>query len=92
MIYDSDKHGFNNPKGIWAGEGLEIAVVGDSFTQGFCVPQGQDMVAPDQQTRDVALRIFTSPGETNRAKNSTFSCLSTCRPSGIITTKMVRPK
>jgi hypothetical protein len=30
------------------------------------------MVAPDQQTRDVALRIFTSLGETNRAKNSTF--------------------
>jgi hypothetical protein len=45
MIYDSDEHGFNNPKGIWAEEGLEIAVVGDSFTQGFCVPQGQDMVS-----------------------------------------------
>ena len=45
MIYHSDEHGFNNPRGIWTGEGLEIAVVGDSFTQGYCVPQGQDMVS-----------------------------------------------
>jgi hypothetical protein len=44
-IYDSDERGFSNPKGIWMVERLEIAVVGDSFTQGFCVPQGQDMVS-----------------------------------------------
>lgn len=49
-VYDSDERGFSNPKGIWAGERVEIAVVGDSFTQGFCVPQGEDMVS---QIREV---------------------------------------
>jgi hypothetical protein len=44
-VYVSDEHGFNNPKGIWASERLQIAAVGDSFTQGYCVPSGEDMVS-----------------------------------------------
>ncbi|MEZ4295327.1 MAG: hypothetical protein R3B70_10160 [Polyangiaceae bacterium] len=35
--YDSDEHGFNNPKGLWAKDSLEVALIGDSFTQAACV-------------------------------------------------------
>lgn len=37
-IYESDEHGFSNPKGVWASPSLELAALGDSFTQGACVP------------------------------------------------------
>lgn len=36
LIYDSDEFGFNNPPGIWD-EPVQIALVGDSYTQGACV-------------------------------------------------------
>jgi hypothetical protein len=44
VIYQSDEHGFNNPKGIW-GADVKIAVIGDSFAHGSCVPDGKNFVA-----------------------------------------------
>lgn len=43
-IYDSDEFGFRNPKGIW-GKSIDIAVVGDSFSHGNCVNDGNDWVS-----------------------------------------------
>ncbi len=37
QIYRSDEHGFNNPPGLWAHQ-VSIALIGDSFTEGCCVP------------------------------------------------------
>jgi hypothetical protein len=40
VTYDSDEHGFRNKLGTWEGsirDGLDIALLGDSFTQGACV-------------------------------------------------------
>ena len=37
-IYDADERGFSNPKGLW-GAPAEVAVIGDSYTQGACVPR-----------------------------------------------------
>lgn len=37
-VYRSDRHGFNNPPGVWSVDRLDVAAVGDSFTQGSCVP------------------------------------------------------
>jgi hypothetical protein len=37
VIYESDEHGFENPRGIWDSPQVDIAAVGDSFTQGTCV-------------------------------------------------------
>jgi hypothetical protein len=34
IIYDSDEHGFNNPRGIWGSTGIQIAILGDSFSHG----------------------------------------------------------
>ncbi len=44
-VYHSDKYGFRNPKGIWASGQVDIAMLGDSFTHGACVPPGQDVAA-----------------------------------------------
>lgn len=38
-IYESDEFGFTNPTGLY-NPGTEIALIGDSFTQGFCAPNG----------------------------------------------------
>jgi lysophospholipase L1-like esterase len=43
-VYDADEHGFNNPKGLWSA-GTEIALVGDSFAQGACVPPEGNIAA-----------------------------------------------
>jgi lysophospholipase L1-like esterase len=44
VTYESDEHGFNNPKGIWASKAVDIVAVGDSFTQGYCVPTEESFV------------------------------------------------
>jgi lysophospholipase L1-like esterase len=43
--YRSDSRGFNNPDEIWQFNRLEIAAVGDSYTQGYCVPADRNFVA-----------------------------------------------
>lgn len=45
MIYQSDEHGFHNPKRIWSLSSLDIAAVGDSLTHGGCVPSEKNAVA-----------------------------------------------
>jgi hypothetical protein len=49
LVYRSDEHGFHNPPEIWKSEHLDVAVVGDSFAQGYCVPLDQDLVAVIRQ-------------------------------------------
>lgn len=36
IVYESDEHGFVNPKGLW-GAPVEIGMLGDSYTHGACV-------------------------------------------------------
>jgi hypothetical protein len=45
VIYESDEHGFHNPKGIWSSDSVDIVALGDSFTQGGCVPSEKNFVA-----------------------------------------------
>ena len=45
LVYRSDEKGFNNPKGPWNADAVEILAVGDSFTQGHCVDNGSNFVA-----------------------------------------------
>jgi hypothetical protein len=45
VIYESDEHGFHNPKGIWGAGRVDIAAVGDSWVNGFCVPSDKNFVA-----------------------------------------------
>lgn len=43
--YQADERGFTNPPGTWSRGSVEIAAVGDSYTQGWCVPMEQSFVA-----------------------------------------------
>ena len=44
-IYDSDQHGFHNPKMVWESSTVSIGAVGDSFTVGACVDSDKNFVA-----------------------------------------------
>jgi hypothetical protein len=44
-IYESDKHGFNNPVGLFEVDRIDIMLIGDSYTQGDCVKQGEDIAS-----------------------------------------------
>ena len=39
VIYMADEHGFNNPRGLHWHVPLQVALLGDSFTHGACVPR-----------------------------------------------------
>jgi hypothetical protein len=41
--YHADELGFSNPPGLWAKK-VDVAVLGDSFTYGACVPEGRNLV------------------------------------------------
>ena len=45
VTYESDEHGFHNPKGMWKSGRIDIAALGDSFAQGYCVPSDKNFVA-----------------------------------------------
>ena len=36
-IYESDEYGFNNPKGLYKENKVDVMLTGDSFTEGACV-------------------------------------------------------
>lgn len=42
VVYESDEHGFRNPTDLWASKG-GVALIGDSFTQGSCVPEDESL-------------------------------------------------
>lgn len=44
-IYQSDEHGFNNPKGLYSPGEVDIAIIGDSFVQGHCVAPSDNFVS-----------------------------------------------
>jgi hypothetical protein len=45
QVYETDRHGFNNPDALWDGPAPQIAMIGDSFTHGSCVSRDQNMAS-----------------------------------------------
>ena len=45
VVYESDEHGFHNPRGMWSEQSAEIVTLGDSYTHGVCVPTDKGFVA-----------------------------------------------
>ena len=43
--YRADERGFHNSTGFWSTDRIDIAVLGDSFAEGFCVPSEKNFVA-----------------------------------------------
>ena len=42
VLYRSDEFGFNNPVGVW-NRPIDLAIVGDSFAHGVCVPEADQI-------------------------------------------------
>jgi hypothetical protein len=57
ITYTSDEHGFNNPTGIWQSGQIDIAALGDSFTQGYCVPREKSFVGLIRQAYPATLNL-----------------------------------
>jgi hypothetical protein len=43
LTFTTDEHGFANPPGIWPKGRADIAIIGDSFTVGECVPPADNI-------------------------------------------------
>jgi hypothetical protein len=41
FVYPSDRYGFANPPEVWQAAPLNFALLGDSYTLGYCVPLGE---------------------------------------------------
>ncbi len=45
ITYNSDEHGFNNPRGVFQQQHINAVLVGDSFVQGYCVERDATIAA-----------------------------------------------
>ncbi len=45
LTYRSDRHGFLNPDSVWDRNSFDLALVGDSFTHGACVPVNANLAS-----------------------------------------------
>jgi lysophospholipase L1-like esterase len=57
VTYPSDMYGFNNPQNVWKSTAIEIAALGDSFTQGYCVPPDKNFVAAIRESYPATLNL-----------------------------------
>lgn len=59
VVYESDEHGFHNPRGMWAIPSADIVALGDSYTHGVCVPTDKGFVATirSQHPRTINLGV-----------------------------------
>ena len=61
MIYKSDRHGFNNPDSEWDSN-IEYLMIGDSFTLGASVHDGQDIASRIRSMTDKSVITLGSAG------------------------------
>jgi GDSL-like Lipase/Acylhydrolase family len=57
LVYETDRHGFNNPDALWDGPAPKIAMIGDSFTHGSCVSRDQNMASILQRRFGATLNL-----------------------------------
>lgn len=57
LVYETDEHGFNNPRGIWGTGPVDILALGDSFTHGACVPPRDNMLGWLRRTHPRTLNL-----------------------------------
>ena len=60
VTYDSDEHGFRNPRGIWDAERIDLAVIGESFAGGDCVSDGKGFADVMRAEYPLTLNLGTS--------------------------------
>lgn len=60
LVYDSDRHGFNNPDKAWDRAPPTALLLGDSFAHGSCVPQDRSIAADLIRGRIPAISLGVS--------------------------------
>jgi hypothetical protein len=60
ITFRSDVHGFRNPPGMWNHDQADLAVVGESLAQGYCVPDGKSFVDLLRPAYPVTLNLGAS--------------------------------
>ncbi len=59
LIFKSDRYGFHNPPGAWDVRPINLALVGDSFVEGDCVPSDKNIAAYLRARYDGVLNLGT---------------------------------
>ena len=57
VTYRSDRHGLRNPREVWESDRVEVAALGDSFTQGYCVPGDKNFVGLIRKQHPVTINL-----------------------------------
>lgn len=57
VVYESDEHGFHNPRGMWERQSADIVTLGDSYTHGVCVPTDKGFVATIRSHRPHTINL-----------------------------------
>jgi hypothetical protein len=57
ISYQSDSRGFSNPEYLWKTNRVEVAAIGDSYTQGYCVPPDRSFAALVRQKYPSTLNL-----------------------------------
>jgi hypothetical protein len=60
ITFKSDEHGFRNPSAVWNQHHADLAVVGESLAQGYCVPEGKSFADLLRAQYPVTLNLGTS--------------------------------
>ncbi|MBM3568979.1 MAG: hypothetical protein FJX46_09520 [Alphaproteobacteria bacterium] len=57
LVMTTDEQGFHNPPGLWRLQRWSIAILGDSFTEGYCVPSNRNSAALIRQTHPATVNL-----------------------------------
>lgn len=72
LTYRTDEFGFNNPPGLIASGNVDLAIVGESFALGHCLPEGQTLLG-------ILRRAYPRTATFARAGNGTLAELASFR-------------
>jgi hypothetical protein len=84
VTYESDEHGFNNPRGLWTPGAVDIAAVGDSFTHGMCVSPQENFMATIRHTYAKTLNLGMSGSGPLLMLGEVREYLTTIRPRVVL--------
>lgn len=57
VVYESDEHGFHNPRGMWTAQSADIIALGDSYTHGVCVATDKGFVSTIRSQRPHTINL-----------------------------------
>lgn len=83
-IYKSDEHGFRNPPELYQADQVDIALLGDSFTQGACVGEAEDIGGWIRKTYPRTLNLGSSGNGPIRMLATLKEYLVPLRPKKVI--------